>query len=207
MRIWGTRTQGSPRRLAIFLEEKGLSIPFVPVDLQAGEHRTPSFLARNPMALVPVLELDDGRCLSETISIARYLEDLFPDPPFLGRDPFERARLDMWARQVELGFYMAVRAFFRHGSPAARELEPVQIPEWAALARRQAEEALRVLDGQLAVHPYVAGPEFSWADITVATTLEGTARAGFAIPADCRHVERWFGVCGQRPSLVATRPT
>ena len=205
MKIHGTRTQGSPRRLAVFLEEKGLEIPFVPVDLRRGEHRTPGFLAKNPLGLVPVLELDDGTCLAETTSIARYPEELYPDPPFLGRDPLERARLDMWARQVELGFYTSVRAWFRHGSPLARALEPVQIPAWAELAGRQADDALRLLDRQLADHAFVAGPDFSWADITLVTSLEGTTAAGYAIPDDCPHVRRWLETTQHRPSVVATR--
>lgn len=206
MRIHGTRTQGSPRRLAVFLEEKGLSIPFFPVDLRAGEHRTPAFLAKNPFGLVPVLELDDGTCLAETTTIARYLEDLFPDPPFLGRTPLERAKLDMWARHVEFGFYTSVRAWFRHGSPLARALEPEQIPAWAALSRRRAEADLRLLDARLAESPWLAGPDFSWSDLTLATSLEGTASAGFEIPADCANVRRWYDQASRRPSLVATRP-
>ena len=205
MKIHGTRTQGSPRRLAVYLEEKGLEIPFVPVDLRRGEHRSPEFLAKNPLGLVPVLELEDGRCLAETASIARYLEERFPDPPFLGRDPFERARLDMWARHVELGFYTAVRAWFRHGSPLARALEPEQVPAWAELAGRQADDALRQLDRPLAANTFVAGPDFSWADITLVTSLEGTAAAGYAIPDDCPNVRRWFETASRRPSVVATR--
>ncbi len=206
MKIHGTRTQGSPRRLAIFLEEKGLSIPFVPVDLRKGEHRTPEFLAKSPIGLVPVLELYDGTCLAETSTIARYLEDLFPERPFLGRDPLERARLDMWARHVEFGFYTAIRAWFRHGSPHARALEPVQIAAWAELNKHHAEEALHILDEQLAHNPFVAGPDFSWADITLVTSIEGTSAAGFALPRSFGHVQRWFETASVRPSVVATRP-
>lgn len=206
MKIHGTRTQGSPRRLAVFLEEKRLDIPFLPVDLREGEHRTPDFLAKNPLALVPVLELADGTCLSETITIARYLEELFPDPPFLGRNPLERARLDMWARRVEFGFYDAIRAFFRHGSPHARALEPVQIREWSELGRHRAEQALRLLDDQLEHNAFIAGPDFSWADITLVTSLEGTAGLGFEIPRECRHVQRWLETASRRESVVATRP-
>ena len=206
MKIYGTRTQGSPRRLAVFLAEKRLDIPFVSVDLRKFEHRAPDFLAKSPMALVPVLELDDGTCLSETATIARYLEELFPDPPFLGRDPLERARLDMWARRVEFGFYDAIRAFFRHTSPHARALEPVQIREWGELGRRRAEEALRLIDTQLAGNIFIAGPDFSWADITLVTSLEGTAGSGFEIPGECRHVLRWLDMTSRRASVVATRP-
>lgn len=206
MKIWGTRTQGSPRRLAVYLEEKGLSIPFVPVDLRQGEHRTPAFLARNPVALVPVLELDDGRCLSETMSIARYLEERHPDPPFLGRDAFERAHLDMWSRRIEFGVYAAIRDFFRQTSPFARPLEPEQIPAWGELQKRRAEDQLRLLDRDLADRPYLAGEAFSFADITLATSLEGTAAAGFAMPGECGNLRRWLERCAGRPSMIATRP-
>jgi glutathione S-transferase len=206
LRIHGARKYGSPRRLAVYLEEKRLRIPFVPIDLHGGEHRTPEFLARNPLALVPVLELDDGTCISETVAIARYLEELHPDPPFFGRDPLERARLEMWARGVEFGFYEAIRAWFRHGSHQARPLEPEQIPQWAELSRRRAEEALRVLDGQLACNPFVAGPDFSWADITLVTSLDGSSAAGFEIPHDCANVLRWYETTSKRASVVATRP-
>jgi len=206
MKIHGTRTQGSPRRLAIFLEEKKLEIPFVSVDLRKGEHRTPEFLAKNPIGLVPVLELDDGTCLAETMAIARYLEELFPERPFLGRDPLERARLEMWARHVEFGFYTAIRAWFRHGSPLARALEPVQIPAWAELNQQHAEEALHILDDQLSRNAFVAGPDFSWADITLVTSIEGTAAAGFELPRRFQHVHRWFESTSRRASVVATRP-
>lgn len=206
MKIYGTRTLGSPRRLAIYLEEKGLDIPFVPVDLMEGEHRTREFLARNPAALVPVLELDDGTCISETTTIARYLEELHPDPPFMGRDPLERARLDMWQRRVEFGFYTAIRAYFRQTSPYARPLEPVQVPEWGELNKGYAEDALRVLDAQLADNTFIAGPAFSWADITVVTSLQGTSVTGFEIPGECVHVLRWYETASTRPSVVATLP-
>ncbi len=206
MRIHGTRTLGSPRRLAIYLEEKGIDIPFVDVNLFEGEHRAPEFLARNPIALVPVLELDDGTCISETMTIARYLEELHPEPPFLGRDPLERATLDMWQRRVEFGFYTQIRAYFRQTSPYAKVLEPVQVPEWGEVNKGYAEDSLRVLDRQLASNEFIAGPCFSWADITVVSSLQGTAMTGFAIPADCKNVVRWFEVASGRPSVVATTP-
>jgi len=205
VKIWGTRHQGSPRRLAVYLEEKGLTVPFVPVDLRKGEHRTPAFLARNPVGLVPVLELDDGTCLTETIAIARYFEDVFPDPPFFGRTPRERARLEEAARLVEFGFYDSVRGWFRHGSPFARALEPIQVPEWAALCRTRADAALAVLDARLASSEFVGGDAFSWADITLVTSLEGTLPAGYSIPDGCANLRRWFDRISHRPSVVATR--
>ncbi len=112
----------------------------------------------------------------------------------------------MWARRVEFGFYDAIRAFFRHTSPHARALEPIQIPEWGELGRRRAEEALRILDEQLAGNVFIAGPDFSWADITLVTSLEGTAGSGFEIPRECRHVQRWLELASRRESVAATRP-
>jgi len=204
MKIYGTPNVGSPRRLAVYLAEKGLRVPFVPIDLRRGEHRTPAFLALNPMALVPVLELDDGRHLAETMSIARYLEELFPDPPFLGRDAFERAHLDMWSRQIEFGLYSEIRDWFRQTSPFAKPLEADQLPAWGERARRRAEAGLRDLDRRLATNRFIAGPDFSFADITLVTSLQGTAAAGFAIPADCANVLRWFEMASSRPSVVST---
>ena len=206
MRIHGSPTIGNPRRVAIFLAEKGLEIPFVPVDLYSQEHRGEAFLAKNPIGLVPVLELDDGTFVSETMTICRYLEELHPEPSVLGRDPLDRAIRDMWQRRVEFGFYAAIRAYFRHCFEPARVLEPIQIAEWGELNRTLAVEALRVLDAQLAENEFVAGPGFSAADITLVVSLQGTAATGFRIPEDCPHVERWFAEVVRRPSVVATAP-
>ena len=206
MKLYGTPTLGNPRRVAIFLHEKGIEIPFVPVDLYAGEHRESGFLAKNPVGLVPVLELDDGTCLSETMSICRFLEELHPEPSILGRDPLDRALRDMWQRRVEFGFYLAIRAYYRQSFPAARVLEPVQVPEWGELNRGYAEDALRQLDPQLAENEFIAGSDFSAADITLIMSLQGTASTGFRIPSDCSNLERWYASVSKRPSVLATLP-
>ena len=202
MKLYGTSTLGNPRRVAIFLHEKGIEIPFVPVDLYAGEHRASAFLAKNPVGLVP--ELDDGTCLSETMSICRYLEDLHPEPSILGRDPLDRALRDMWQRRVEFGFYLAIRAYYRQSFPAARVLEPVQVHEWGELNRGYAEDALRQLDPQLAENEFIAGSDFSAADITLIMSLQGTESTGFRIPSDCSNLERWHASVSERPTVLAT---
>ena len=205
MRILGHRTIGSGRRVAVYLEEKGIDIPFEPVDLMAGDHRKSEFLAKNPMGLIPVLELDDGTCIGETVAIARHLDELHPDPPFFGRVALERARLEMWLRIVEFGFYSEARAWFRHTMPALAALEPVQIAAWGELNQERAEASLRMLDGQLASHEFIAGPDFSFADIVVVTTLQAPFGA-FPIPEDCKHVERWYETTAARPSVASTVP-
>ena len=138
------------------------------------------------------------------MSIARYLEDLHPDPPFLGRDPLERAQLDMWSRQIEFGIYTAIAQWFRHTSPHARALEPVQVPAWGALSRERIDVGLRLLDRQLERNTYIAGADFSFADITLVTSLQATASSGLEIPSKCANVKRWFALACQRPSVVAT---
>jgi len=205
MKIYGHREVGSPRRLAIYLEEKGIEIPFEPVDLLQGAHRKPEFLARNPAGFVPVLELEDGVCIAETLAIARYLEELYPEPAFMGRNAVQRAHFEMWQRVVEFGFYSQVRAFVRQTSAFAKVLEPVQVPEWGELNKVYAEESLRMLDRRLEDNVYIAGGDFSWADITVATAIEGAAHSDFEIPMDCEHVTRWFDLVSGRPSFLATR--
>ncbi len=206
MKIHGTPWGGNPRRVAIFLAEKGMDIPFVDVDLMGGEHRGEAFRALNPWELVPVLELDDGTCISETIAICRYIEELHPEPALFGRDPLERALVEMWQRRIELVLYAAVREVVRHSVPAIRVLEPVQLPEWAEVNRGRAARAIERLDGQLAASEFVAGSRYSVADITALFALEGSARAGIEIPGSCKHVERWLAQVRARPSSTSTLP-
>ena len=205
MRILGHRILGSGRRLAVYLEEKGIEIPFESIDLMAGDHRKPEFLAKNPAGLIPVLELDDGTCIAETVAIARYLESLHPDPPFFGRNALECAHLEMWQRIVEFGFYSEARAFYRHTHPALVELEPVQVAAWGELSGRRAAESLELLDRQLANHEFIAGSAFSWADILVVTTVQSPFGA-FEIPGGCTNVMRWYEAVSVRPSVLATTP-
>ena len=128
MKIWGAKNLGNPVRVAIFLAEKGVDVPFEPVDLFAGAHRDPAHRARNPVAQVPVLELDDGTCIAETIAICRYFERLHPEPALMGRGALGEALVEMWQRRIEFQFYDTARHAFRHSAPFMKRLEPVQIP-------------------------------------------------------------------------------
>ncbi|MCB2061201.1 MAG: glutathione S-transferase family protein [Novosphingobium sp.] len=202
MKIWGTRDQGNPVRVAIFVEEKGIDIPFEPVDLLNGEHKQPAFLAKNPAAQIPVLELDDGTCISETVAICRYLERLFPEPALMGRTPLEEATIEMWQRRVEFGFFDAARAVFRHSVPFVKALEPVQLSEWADLNRPRIVTGLEMLEPQLANHPFVAGPDFSIADITAVLPLRMLDMLGIELPDHCPAVARWREDVLARPSVA-----
>jgi glutathione S-transferase len=203
MKIWGDRHRGNPVRVAIFLEEKGVDIPFEPVDLLKGEHKTAEFLAKNPSALVPVLELDDGTCIAETMAICRYLERQHPDPPLMGRSPLEEAVIEMWQRRVELEFYAATRAVFRHSVPALQVLEPVQIAEWAELNRPRVLSAMEMFEPQLAHHRFLAGDEFTVADITAVMPLQMIKALGIEVPEDCPSVARWRKKIFARPCVIS----
>lgn len=203
MKIWGHKYLGNPVRVSIFAEEKGIDMEFVPVDLFGGEHKTPDFLAKNPTAQVPVLELDDGTYISETVAICRYLERLYPEPPLMGRTPLEEATIEMWNRRIEFGFADAARQVFRHTSDFVKVLEPVQIKEWAELNRPRIISGLEVMEAQLAKERFIAGPDFTVADITAIMPFSILDRIGTGIPDNCPSVRRWHDEVMARPSVAA----
>jgi glutathione S-transferase len=203
MKIWGHKYLGNPIRVSIFAEEKGIDLQFVPVDLFAGEHKTPEFLAKNPNAQVPVLELDDGTCISETVAICRYLERLYPEPPLMGRTPLEEATIEMWQRRIEFGFADAARQVFRHTNEFIKALEPVQIPDWAELNRPRIVKGLELMESQLVKGRFLAGPDFSVADITAIMPFTILDRLGIDIPDSCSSVRRWRDEVLARPSVAA----
>ena len=168
MRLYEDPRAPSPGRVRLFLAEKGIDVPSVPLDLNAEEHKRPEFLARNPFALVPVLELDDGTCIAETMAICRYVEALKPDPPLFGGDDARRqALVEMWNRHAEFQVLMPFFHLFRHTHPAMQKLERPQIPEWGAVNRNRVMQALDVMEARLAEVPWLAGDDFSVADITL----------------------------------------
>ena len=203
MKIYGSKAGGNPIRVALFLAEKGLDIEFVPVDLLNGEHKDPEFLGKNPFAEVPVLELDDSTCLSETIAICRYLEHLHPDPNLMGLEPLEEAVIEMWQRRMEFNLYLPARAVFRHTSDYVKPLEPVQIAEWAELNRARVPRALELVNQRLGESRYLAGERYSVADITLLFCMQMAERLGIA-PADAgENIHRWYEEVVERPAVKA----
>jgi glutathione S-transferase len=187
-------TAPSPRRVRIFLAEKGVEIPTRRLRLHV-ENRTPEFLAKNPVGSLPVLELDDGTCLAESLSICRYLEELHPEPALFGATPLERALVDMWTRRIELYAYVPLDLApgFVESAPAAAE----KLRNWARLA-------LRFLDGVLAERPFVAGERYTIADVVALASLDYGARfADFPLPGDHVHLARWHARVSARPSARA----
>jgi glutathione S-transferase len=190
----------NPRRVRIFLAEKGIAVPYEQVDIMKREHRQPPFTNLNPFQGVPVLVLDDGTAISESVAICRYFEDLNPVPALFGRTPKERAVIEMWNRRVELGLYFRVSQAFRHTHPAMAELEQPQVLNWGELNRSKAVEDLRLIDAALADRPFIAGDSYSIADITALVSIDFMKPAKISMPAGLANLERWYQAVAARPS-------
>ncbi len=192
----------NPRRVDMFLMEKGITgIERVVYDLNAGEHRSPKFTAMNPVARVPVLELDDGRFLAESRAICSYLEYLYPEPNLMGVDAEERAFIEMADRQVEMTLLAAVANHVRHTHPGLLPLENPQFADYAAEQGKRMFAAAALFDQLLSKRPWMAGDRFTIADITAFCGLEFARLVKFR-PADAglKHLADWRERVAERPS-------
>jgi glutathione S-transferase len=204
MRLFTSARATNPRRVELFLAEKGIrDIEFVQVDLSAGEHRRDQFVGRNPLATIPVLELDDGRCLAESRAICTWLEARHPEPNLMGHDGEERAFIEMVDRQVEFQLYGRLANFLRHTHPGLAMLEQPQFPDFGRSESKRFEAAARWLDARLAAHEYVAGARFTVADITAFCTIEFARLARFrAADQGLDHLQEWRDRIAQRPGFA-----
>jgi glutathione S-transferase len=203
MKLYDAGRAPNPRRVRIFLAEKGVEVPLVPVDLGKLEHKTPAYVAVNPLQRTPALELDDGTVLTESIAICRYFEELHPEPPLFGTDPLDKARVEMWQRRLEFGLLGTVASVFRHLHPAMAEMEVPQVAAWGETNKPRVIEFLRFLDGELSGREYVAGERFSVADITGLVGLDFMKPAKIALPEELVNVRRWHERLSARPSARA----
>lgn len=203
MRIIDQARAPNPRRVRIFLAEKGLDIPIEQIDMLRMEHRTDAFTRLNPVQQVPVLILDDGTALSESIAICRYLEELHPEPSLFGRTAKERALIEMWNRRVEHGLFFRVAQAFRHTHPAMAPLEEPQIASWGEVNRAKAVAALAILDRELEGRPFIAGDRYSVADITALVAVDFMKPAKIERPEHLANVWRWHAEVRARPSAAA----
>lgn len=200
----------NPRRVRMFLAEKGITVPTVQVNTREAEQFGEEFRRRNPWSLVPVLELDDGGCIAESVAICRYFEELHPEPPLFGRDPLEKARVEMWNRRAELEGYVPLADAIRNRLPlfADRAVAglPSGFPQIPAIAERGIQRYrlfLERLDARLADSRFLAGEDFSIADITAFVTVEFAGRIEEVIPEQHRHLARWHAAVAARPSAAA----
>jgi glutathione S-transferase len=203
MKLYGAPMPApNPRRVRIFLAEKGVEVEEVPIDLMRRQHKSPEHQARNPLGQVPTLELDDGRTISETVSICRYLEAVHPRPPLFGADAFDSATIDMWIRRVELVLMAPVGNYWRHAHPRTAAL----INQFKDFGQSNAEryaEAQRWFDGQLGEQAFIAGAAYSMADICALTTVDFAGWIGLPLESDCARLIAWRDRVTARPSAKA----
>lgn len=202
MKLHESQPAPNSRRVHMFMDEKDIELSRVDVDIRAGENLTPEFLAKNPMGRIPVLELDDGSYLSESVAICRYLEALYPSPPLFGNAPESMAHVEMWNRRAELNFLMNVAMAFRNITGFFEDREKIS-KEWGEISAEAAARALPVFDAQLANNEFLAGDRFSIADITLVVALDFARNAKIDLPTELPNIQRWYDQISARPSFKA----
>lgn len=203
MKLYDGGKAPNPRRVRVYLAEKGIDVPLVAVDMGAMEHKSDAVAGRNPLRRLPVLELDDGTVLTETVAICRYFEELNPEPPLFGTGALGKARVEEWQRRLELNLFLPVAHAFRHLHPAMKEWEVPQIAEWGEANKPKALEFLQLLDGTLAEREFAAGDSFSIADITGLIAVDFMKLARLSVPEELANVRRWHAALAARPSASA----
>ncbi|MEQ8268173.1 MAG: glutathione S-transferase family protein [Parvibaculum sp.] len=192
----------NPRRVRIFAAEKGIDLPLEEVALAKREHKSEAFREKNSLGQTPVLELDDGTTISESVSICRYLEEAHPEKPLFGRNALERAQVDMWLRRVEFALMGPIGNFWRHAHPYTAKVVK-QFNDFGESNREAAAAAFRWLDKELAGRDFLAGGYFSMADITALCTVDFADFAGLKMPEDAANLRAWHALVSQRPSAAA----
>ncbi len=210
MKLYDAERAPSPRRVRIYLAEKAISVERVPIDLKAGAHLQPDYLAINPRGTVPALQLDDGEVIGDSTAICRFFEALHPDPPLFGARPVEIARVTAWTRRVEAEGYAAcvyalrnvARRFADRAEPGDWPALP-QIPALAARGTLMWESFAIMLDAHLAGSEWIAGDRYSYADITALVTVDFAEAAKLKLPGGLSNLRRWHDAVGARPSATA----
>ena len=209
MKLYDMRVAPNPRRVRIFLAEKGIEVPTVQVNIRAGENLQPAFLAVNPRGVLPTLQLEDGTIIDESAAICRYFEELRPDPPLLGRGALDRAMVECWTRRVEGDAGIPVTDAFRNSYPpyAERAIPGRQgsraIPELAERGKQRLADFFPVIDRRLAEAEFVAGAHFSFADITLLCIVDFARAVKLPVPEGLAQFERWHAQVSARPSATA----
>jgi glutathione S-transferase len=189
------------RRVQVFLKEKGIEAPpSVPVDIRGGENLTEEYRALNPFGRVPVLELDDGTCLAESVAICRYFEGLHPEPCLFGSEPLEQAIIEMWNRRAEINFMLPAAQAFRNLTGFFKDREKVS-KEWGAISLETAADGMTRFDQALADRQFLAGDAFSIADITLGVGLSFAQSIKLDLPFDLPNIARYLEQISARPGF------
>ena len=192
----------NPRRVRVFLAEKGISIPFVHVPMRQGAHKSAEFMVKNSLGQVPVLELDDGSTLSESIAICRYLEELHPAPALFGNDAWQRAQVEMWMRRIEFALMSRIGAVWINTHKYTAHLG-TQYKDYGEASRLRSLKALHWLNDELKGREFLATDTFSMADIVALTTIDFATFIGIETPAELTNLQAWHAGVSARPSAGA----
>ena len=203
MKLYGAPMPApNPRRVRIFLAEKGIDLPETPVDIMKREHKSEAHVARNSRGQVPTLELDDGTCISESVAICRYFEEIHPEPPLFGVTPAEKALVDMWTRRMEFIVMGPVGGYWVHAHPFTARLL-TQFKDYGEANREVYAGALRWLDRELADKPFIAGEAYTIADICALTSIDFATWIGLEVDEGLGNVRGWRDRVSARPSASA----
>jgi len=203
MKIYDSLGAPNPRRVRVFLAEKGITnIPFEQVNISTADNRKPEFLKINPMGGLPVLELDDGTEIAESVAICRYFEETKPEPRLMGVDAKDKAVVEMWNRRMEFEVLSMTASAFRNTSDFFKGRIP-QVKEYGEICRNAALKRLEWLDTVLADREFVAGPRYTIADITALIGIDFGRTTGIKIQENQKNLARWHQAVSSRPSAKA----
>jgi glutathione S-transferase len=202
MKIYDFTGAPNPRRVRVFLAEKGINVPLVQVNLATADNRKPEFLKINPLGGVPVLELDDGTHIAESVAICRYFEETKPDPRLMGVDAKDKAVVEMWNRRMEFEVLMMTAGAFRNTSDFFKGRIP-QVKEYGEICRSAAVKRLEWLDTVLADREFIAGPRYTIADITALIGIDFGRLTGIKVQENQKNLARWHQAVSSRPSAKA----
>jgi glutathione S-transferase len=206
MKIYDTPLAPNPRRVRWFMAEKAIDdVEVITLNLMEGQHKTPEYLHKAGLANVPMLELDDGTCITESVAICRYLESRYPEPNLFGRTPQETAVIEMWMRRAEMLVATPVMIGVRHTHPAMAALEQ-QVPAVGQHNLETGTRALKVLDRRLADSEWLAADRLTIADIVAFVGIDFGRMIKFRPPEDLAHVARWAAAMRERPAARAGMP-
>jgi glutathione S-transferase len=203
MKLYDGGRAPNPRRVRIFLAEKGIKIATEQVDLGALQQRTPAYSAINPMQRVPALVLDDGTVIAESIAICRYFEAVQPDPPLFGVGALQSALVEMWNRRAELHLLFPVASVFQHLHPAMSRMVDPQVPQWGEANKPRVMQFLEFLDRELEDRSYIAGADYTVADITASVAVDFMRVSKMSVPDSLSNLRRWHQTVCERPSAAA----
>jgi glutathione S-transferase len=203
MKLYDFGRAPNPRRVRIFLAEKGIKVPSEQIDLGQLQQRSEAYAAINPMQRVPALMLDDGTVIAESIAICRYFEGVQPEPALFGRGAVGSALVEMWNRRAEIHLMLPVSSVFQHLHPAMKQMVNPQVAEWGEANKPRVIDFLKFLDGELKNRPYVAGADYTVADITALVAVDFMRVSKMTVPDNLINVRRWHEAVSARPSAAA----